>query len=399
MRNKNRNMNGRKTGRLYRKLSGELLMKIVFAPDSFKGTLSAFEITELLTGAAEEIIGDCEIIGIPAADGGEGTTEAVIRAAGGQKIYTPVHDPLMKERQAYFGRINEKAAIMEMAQASGLTLIPEEARNPLETTSYGTGELLKTILDAGYTDIYLSIGGSATNDGGMGFASALGIKFYDKGGSLLPGKGAELEKVDHIDMSGLCDAALNAKITVLCDVDNPLCGKKGATHTYGKQKGGTPEMLERLERGMQNYAEAIRRETGTDPDSIPGSGAAGGLGAALAVYLNAGMEPGIDTVLKLTDFDEKIKGADLIVTGEGRSDRSSVYGKVVCGVGEHALKAGIPVYVLCGSLGEGYEELYRHGIKSFITAVDAPMSEKEAFERAKELVYKAAVRLFRMVRS
>ena len=372
-------------------------MKMVFAPDSFKGTLSAFEVTELLTKAAKEVVGNCEIISIPAADGGEGTTEAVICATDGKKIYSTVHDPLMKERRAYYGRINERSAIMEMAQASGLTLISEEERNPLEATSYGTGELLKAMLDSGYSDIYVSIGGSATNDGGMGFASALGIKFYDKAGKLLPGKGADLEKVDHIDMSGLCDTALKAQITVLCDVDNPLCGKTGATYIYGKQKGGTPEMLDRLEEGMQNYRKVLIRETGTDPDNIPGSGAAGGLGAALAVFLKAKMKPGIETVLKLTDFDEKIKGADLIVTGEGRSDRSSIYGKVVCGVGEHALKAGIPAFALCGSLGEGYEELYLHGIRSFITAVDSPMLEREAFERAEELVYKAAVRLFRMI--
>ena len=373
------------------------MMKMVFAPDSFKGTLSAFEVTGLLTKAAREVVGNCEIISIPAADGGEGTTEAVICAVNGQKVYSTVHDPVMRERQAYYGRISDRIAIMEMAQASGLTLISETERNPLETTSFGAGELLKAILDAGCSDIYVSIGGSATNDGGMGFATALGVRFYDKSNKLLSGKGADLEKVDHIDMSDLCEAALKAKITVLSDVDNYLCGEKGATYTYGRQKGGTPEMLDRLEKGMQNYRKVMIKETGTDPDKIKGSGAAGGLGAALAVFLNAKMKPGIDMVLELTDFDEKIKGADLIVTGEGRSDSSSVYGKVVCGVGEHALKAGIPVYALCGSLGEGYEELYQHGIRSFITAVALPMTEKEAFEKAEELVYKAAVRLFRMV--
>ena len=372
-------------------------MKLVFAPDSFKGSLSGIKISEILSKAAGEVLGNCEIITIPAADGGEGTTDAVIAAAGGDRVYVEVRDPLMKKHTAYFGRINEKTAIMEMAQASGLTLVPVELRNPLNTTTYGTGELLKAILDAGCTDIYISIGGSATNDGGVGFMRALGAGFYDKDGNTLEGYGRDLERIENIDISHLDPALNDIKITVLCDVSNPLCGERGATYTFGKQKGGTAEILDRLEKGMKKYRDVLIRDIGVDPDTIPGSGAAGGLGAALAVFLKAEMKTGIETVLDLAKFDEKIKGADLIVTGEGRSDSSSVYGKVVCGIGERAKKAGIPAVALCGSLGDGYEELYSHGIKSFITSVNAPMSESEALERAEELVYKAALRLFRMI--
>lgn len=372
-------------------------MKLIFAPDSFKGTLSAFEVTQLLTKAAKEVLGDCGITALPVADGGEGTTDVVISASGGERVYTEVHDPLMNKRQAYYGRISSDSAIMEMAMASGLTLIPEGLRNPLNTTTYGTGELLKAMVTAGYSDIYVSIGGSGTNDGGMGFARALGVRFFDKNGSLLSGKGSDLENVSDIDISELDGRLKDTRITVLCDVNNPLCGDRGATCTFGKQKGGTPDILKRLENGMQNYREVLIRKFGVDPDTVPGSGAAGGLGAALSIFLKAQMKPGTETVLELCGFDEKIMGADLIVTGEGRSDRSSSYGKVLCGVGEHAKRAGIPAVALCGSLGEGYEELYGHGIRSFITAVDAPMSEEEAFDRAEELVYKAAVRLFKIV--
>ena len=374
-------------------------MKLVFAPDSFKGSLSGFEVSEILSKAAVEVLGDCDIICIPAADGGEGTTDAVIKATGGERIYAKVHDPLMRERQAYYGRIDGMAAIMEMAQASGLTLIPPEQRNPLNTTTYGTGELLKAMLDNGHSEIYISIGGSATNDGGMGFSNALGIRFFDKEGKVLNGYGRDLERIENIDISGCDERLKDVKITVLCDVRNPLCGEKGATYTFGKQKGGSPETLKRLEKGMLNYRNVLIRDLGADPDEIPGSGAAGGLGAALSIFFKAEMRSGIETVLELTGFDEKIKGADLIVTGEGRSDCSSAYGKVVCGVGEHAKKAGIPAVALCGSLGEGYEELYHHGISSFVTSVDTPMSEAEAMKRADELAYKAAIRLFGMVKS
>ena len=374
-------------------------MKLVFASDSFKGTVTSEQTVELLTKAAHEVFGPCETIGILVADGGEGTTDAVILARKGQKVYVPVHGPLMESVNAYYGKLSDTEAVLEMAQASGLPMVPEELRNPLNTTTYGTGELVKAIADAGFTDISIAIGGSATNDGGMGFASALGIRFLDRDGNVLEGKGSELEKVAHIDMSGLDENVRKVHFTVMCDVTNPLCGKDGATYTFGKQKGGTPEILDRLEKGMCNYRDVMIREFGVNPDDTPGTGAAGGLGAALRIFLDAEMKSGIETVLDLIGFDSLITNADLIVTGEGRTDWQSCFGKVMQGVGDRAKKHGIPVTALCGGLGKGYEQIYEHGIDSIMTTVDGPMPLSKALDEAESLYYKGAIRMFRMIRA
>lgn len=374
-------------------------MKFLFASDSFKGTLSSDQTIELLTKAAEEVFGSCETSGVPVADGGEGTTDAVVKARNGEIITVPVHGPLMEMEQGFYGRLSDTEAILEMAAASGLPMVPEEKRNPLNTTTYGTGELLKAALDAGYTDIAIAIGGSATNDGGMGFASALGIRFLDQDGHVLEGRGEDLEKVAHIDMSGLDPAVQKAHFTVMCDVTNPLCGPDGATYTFGKQKGGTPEILDRLEKGMQNYRDVIIREFGINPDEIQGSGAAGGLGAALKVFLHAEMKSGIETVLDLIDFDARLEGVDLVVTGEGRTDWQSCFGKVMQGVGDRSAKHQVPVAALCGGLGRDYEKIYAHGICSIMTTVDGPMPLKEALDNASELYYKGAIRMFRFLKT
>ena len=374
-------------------------MKLLFASDSFKGTVTSEQTVELLTKAAHEVFGPCETSGVPVADGGEGTTDAVILARNGEKVYAPVHGPLMEEVKAYYGRLSDTEAILEMAQASGLPMVPEELRNPLNTTTYGTGELVKAAIDAGYTNIAIAIGGSATNDGGMGFASALGIRFLDKDVNVLEGKGSELEKVAHIDMSGLDEKVKKAHFTVMCDVTNPLCGKDGATYTFGKQKGGTPEILDRLEKGMCSYRDVIIKEFGINPDDTPGTGAAGGLGAALKIFLNAEMKSGIETVLDLINFDQLLEGVDLVVTGEGRTDWQSCFGKVMQGVGDRAKKHGIPVTALCGGLGQGYEQIFDHGIDSIMTTVDGPMPLSQALDEAEPLYYKGALRMFRMVRA
>ena len=336
---------------------------------------------------------------MPVADGGEGTTDAVVKARNGEIITVPVHGPLMEMEQGFYGRLSETEAILEMAAASGLPMVPEEKRNPLNTTTYGTGELLKAALDAGYTEIAIAIGGSATNDGGMGFASALGIRFLDQYGNVLEGRGEDLEKVAHIDMSGLDPAVQKAHFTVMCDVTNPLCGPDGATYTFGKQKGGTPEILDRLEKGMQNYRDVIIREFGVNPDEIQGSGAAGGLGTALKVFLHAEMKSGIETVLDLIDFDARLEGVDLVVTGEGRTDWQSCFGKVMQGVGDRSAKHQVPVAALCGGLGPDYEKIYAHGISSIMTTVDGPMPLKDALDNATELYYKGAIRMFRFIQT
>ncbi|MCR5728242.1 MAG: glycerate kinase [Lachnospiraceae bacterium] len=373
-------------------------MKLVFASDSFKGSLSSAEIVNLLSRAAKEVLGEVECIGIPVADGGEGTVDSILSTISGSKISTEVCGPLGDRIKAYYGKLDEIRAIIEMASASGLTLISKDKRNPLYTSTYGTGELIKDAFDKGFRDIYIAIGGSATNDGGMGCARALGIRFLDKTGNEVDGVGADLDKVERIDLSGLDTRIKDSKFTVLCDVKNPLCGPNGATYTFAAQKGADPVMQDRLEKGMCNYRDVIRRQFGIDPDSIIGGGAAGGLGTMLKVFLNAEMKPGIETVLELVHFDSLINNADLIITGEGCTDWQSSFGKVVCGVGERAKKKGIPVIDLCGSLGDGYEEIYNHGITSLITTVNAPMSLEEAMKNAKDLYYKAAVRLFRMLK-
>ena len=370
-------------------------MKLVFASDSFKGTLSSRRIAELLTEAAHTVLGQCETVSLLIADGGEGTADAVTEACGGRREYVTVHDPLMNPIRTYYGVINGDTAVVEMALASGLGLVPEDKRDPLVTTSFGTGELVRAALENGYRNIVTAIGGSATNDGGMGFAKALGIRFLDHNRNELNGKGCDLKSAAHIDMTGLIPEAKNASFTVMCDVANPLCGNNGATYVYGRQKGADDEELARLEAGMINYRDLIIREFDTDPDIIAGAGAAGGLGTALKVFLNARMKSGIETLLDLTGFDRIIEGADLIVTGEGRLDSQSVNGKAVCGIGERAKVRGIRAAALCGCLGEGYEAIFDHGISIVRTTAEDGMELSEAMNRAEELYLKAAIGMFR----
>lgn len=374
-------------------------MKLLFASDSFKGTLSSVKTICLLTKAAKEVFGECECIGIPVADGGEGTADAVIHVMKGEKIRIQVHGPLMETVEASYGKINERRAILEMAEASGLPMVPEAFRDPRNTSTYGTGELLMDAMERGFTDISIAIGGSATNDGGMGCMRALGVRFLDCDGNELEGRGSDLIRLAHIDCSGMSKRIHDTKFTVMCDVNNLLCGKDGATYTFGKQKGGTPDVLDELERGMQNYRDVIIREFQVDPDQIQGAGAAGGLGAALMVFLQATLKSGIETVLDLIGFDDMLNNVMLVVTGEGRADWQSCFGKVMQGVGKRCRKYGIPVVALVGAMGEGAEQLYDFGITSMMTTVNSVMELEEALGRAEELYYCGAVRMFRIIKA
>ena len=374
-------------------------MKFLFASDSFKGTLTSRQTVDLLARAAKDVFGDIEYSGVPVADGGEGTTDAVVAAENGQWIEAEVCGPMMEKVTARYGKLDAHRAVIEMAAASGLPLVPIDRRNPLHATSYGTGELIRHALDQGFTDISIAIGGSATNDGGMGCARALGVRFLDDQGRELEGRGEDLEKVCAIDVSNLDHRVSGAKITVMCDVTNPLCGENGATWTFGAQKGATPEMQARLEVGMVNYRDVIRRQFAIDPDAIKGAGAAGGLGAALMVFLGGEMKSGIDTVLDLIGFDKRLEDTDLVVTGEGRTDWQSCFGKVMQGVGERATKKGVVAVGLSGSLGRDAAQIFDHGIMSLMTTVDAPMPLEEALGRAEELYYLGAVRMFRFIKA
>lgn len=372
-------------------------LKLLFASDSFKGSLSSAETADILEKAAKEVFGSCNCSGVSVADGGEGTVEAVVSAVNGRIISAPVHDPLMKPITASYGVIDSKKAVIEMASASGLPLVPVHLRNPMNTTTFGTGELILHAIDSGYTDISIAIGGSATNDGGMGCMRALGVRFLDSFGNELEGFGRDLEKVYDIDTSGIDKRLHDCRVTVMCDVKNPLCGDNGATNTFAEQKGADVQTRRRLESGMQNYREIIKRCTGVDCDAVEGAGAAGGLGGALMVFCNGEMRSGIDTVLDLIDFDSRLEGVDLVVTGEGRADWQSAFGKVMSGVGMRAKKNGIPAVGLCGSLGKGAIDIFDFGIDSLMTTVNAPMTLDDALDNAEALYYEAAVRMFRLI--
>ena len=286
-----------------------------------------------------------------------------------------------------------------MAAASGLPMVPAEKRNPLNTTTYGTGELIKDALDRGYRKISIAIGGSATNDGGMGAMRALGVKFLDAQGHELEGRGEDLMKVADIDVSGMHPAVSQARFTVMCDVTNPLTGPDGATYTFGRQKGGTPEILDIMEGGMIQYAALIKEKLGVDVDRIPGSGAAGGLGAAFCVFLKATLKSGIDTVLDLVHFNELLEGVDLVVTGEGRMDWQSAFGKVPSGIGQRCKVRGIPVVAIVGGMGQKAETIFDYGVDSIMTTINGAMELEEALGRSEELYVSAADRMFRMLKA
>lgn len=374
-------------------------MKLLFASDSFKGSLSSEQIVGILTETAKTIFPSCQCKGISVADGGEGTVDAVVKAMNGQIRTISAHGPLMEDISCSYGVFEGDHAVIEMAAASGLPMVPQEKRNPLYTTTYGTGELIRDALEQGYRKIAIAIGGSATNDGGMGAMTALGIRFLDKEGKALAGFGADLEQVVSIDTSGLHPAVSETEFTVMCDVTNPLTGPDGATYTFGKQKGGTPEILDKLEKDMKNYSQKLKELTGTDVNEIPGTGAAGGLGAALKVFLHSNMKSGIETVLDLIEFDSLLEGVDLVITGEGRMDWQSAFGKVPSGIGMRCKAKGIPAVAIVGGMGDGAEKLYDHGIESIVTTISGIMSIEEAMERAEELYQNAAVRTFRMLRA
>lgn len=373
-------------------------MKLVFASDSFKGTLGSARIAELLGKAAREVFGEVETVNIALADGGEGTVDAVLASSDAKALTAEVHGPLMDPVEAKFALFDDGRAVIEMASASGLTLVPDGRLDPLEATSFGTGELLAAALDAGARDITIGIGGSATNDGGMGFLKALGAVFYDSEGAPLEGRGRDLIRVARIDTSGLDSRLADTRLTAMCDVDNPLTGEAGATYVYGPQKGASGEALELLEKGMQNYRDVIKAFAGVDCDEIPGAGAAGGIGAALCALLGAELKPGIGIMLDLTGFNDAIEGADLVISGEGRADFQSVHGKVLHGIGKRAQEKGVPVTAIVGSLGEGWEGLLKCGIDKVIPLVQGSVTLEDAMNRSEEVYYDTALSYFRTVR-
>ena len=334
-------------------------MKIVLAPDSFKESMTAKEACEAIERGLKKVIPNLECISVPMADGGEGTTQSLVDATGGKFYTVEVTGPLGEKRDARFGVLgDEKTAILEMAAASGLELVPREKRDATITTTFGTGELIKAALDKNVETILIGIGGSATNDGGAGMVQALGGKLLDKDGKELGFGGGELSKFEKIDISNLDKRLKDIKIVVACDVQNPLTGATGASHIFGKQKGANEEQRELLDKNLKHYAEIIRRDLRKDVENIPGAGAAGGLGAGLMAFLSAELRKGVDIVVEYSKLEEKLKDADLVITGEGSIDGQTRFGKTPYGVAKTAQKYSIPVIALAGNVGTDIEAVY-----------------------------------------
>ncbi len=376
-------------------------MKIVVAPDSFKGSLTAAEAARAMEAGIRRIYPDADVSLVPMADGGEGFVEAVLLAIGGRIETARVLNPLGKRIEARYGICeDDTTAVIEMAAASGLTLLSPEQRNPLITTSYGTGELICRALDAGCRKILLGIGGSATTDGGAGMAQALGVGFIGAGNKAIdePLAGGRLNEIERIEMSNLDMRIAQCEIVVACDVDNPLLGPRGAAHIYAPQKGATPAQVGLLEKNLSHFARLITRDVGRDVSNIPGAGAAGGLGAGLMAFCGATLRSGVELIMEIVQLEKRLQGADLVLTGEGRTDAQTISGKAPWGVAQAAKRVGIPVVLLTGEIGEGAEQLYQHGIDVMFPIVIGPMTQHEAMAQAGELLTAATERLFRILR-
>lgn len=369
-------------------------MRIVIAPDSFKGCLNALNVALAMRRGVQRVYPDSAIDMIPMADGGEGTVEAILCAVRGEKIEIDVTDPLGRSIGAAYALIDEgETAIIEMAAASGLTLLSNQERNPRVTSTQGTGILIRNALDRGVKKILLGIGGSATNDGGAGLAVALGVKLLDAQGNELPQGGAALANLVNIDMSRLDPRLAKVQIEVACDVQNPLCGPEGASVVYGPQKGANPEDIRVMDTALQNFGEVLSRVAGTNLLELAGGGAAGGLGAGVVGFLGAKLRPGSQMVLEVANADEKIKHADLVLTGEGRTDFQTAYGKVPVGVSALAQKYSVPVLVISGSVEGSPDFLADVGVASCFSVAEGPSTLDEAFLKAEEQLERAVWRI------
>ena len=373
-------------------------MKVLIAPDSFKDSLKAGSVAACMQKGFVKagLIADFTII--PMADGGEGTVESVVDATRGMIHQVTVHDPLMRNTGSFLGITGDgQTAIIEMAAASGIELLKKEERNPWITTTYGTGELIKLALDKGVKKIIVGIGGSATNDCGAGMAMALGVKLLNSKGEVIEKGGGTLGDVVGIDISGLDQRIKDTKIEVACDVTNPLTGEKGASHVYGPQKGADADMVQKLDANLQHFAAKIKQQLNKNILTIPGSGAAGGLGAGLMAFLDAKLMKGFDIIANAVRLEEKIMHSDLVLTGEGKIDSQTQYGKTIFGVSQLAKKYHKPVIVIAGTVADGAEIMYEKGVDAIFSIVDKPMPLEQALKSAPELLEKAGERIARLL--
>ena len=375
-------------------------MKLVIAPDSFKESLDAQQVAFAIERGFQSIFPDLETLCVPVADGGEGTTEALVAATQGELKRDKVTGPLGEPLEAIWGVLGEQpdtplTAVVETAAASGLDKISSDQRDALLATTYGTGELILAALNAGVRRIILGLGGSATNDGGMGLLSALGARFLDANGEVLEAGGAALVQLASIDLSQLDSRVEETEFLVACDVDNPLLGERGASAIFGPQKGATPEQVEKLDQALANLANVSAKLLGRDTRDVAGAGAAGGLGYALVQFLNARMAPGIDLVLEAVRFDEKLQDTDLVVTGEGRVDGQSLSGKTPVGVARWAKRHDLPVIAVCGSIGAGAKGVHEVGIDALFTVVPGVCTLDQAMAEAAVNLERTAAQIAR----
>ncbi|MYM95817.1 glycerate kinase [Duganella vulcania] len=366
-------------------------MKIVIAPDSFKESLTAMAVANEIEAGFREFFPDAQYVKLPVADGGEGTVQAMIDASGGRRVALTVSGPLGEPVDAFYGLMGDGAtAVIEMAAASGLELVPVAQRDPLRTSSRGTGELIRDALDAGARHFVLGVGGSATNDGGAGMVQALGGRLLDEAGNELPPGGGALDRLRHIDLSGLDARIKDCVFDIACDVSNPLVGPQGASHIFGPQKGATPAMVEQLDANLRHYADVIARELGHQVAGVPGAGAGGGIGAAMLVFLGGRLRPGSEIVTAAVGLDAAVADADLVITGEGRIDSQSIHGKTPIGVARVAQRHGKPVIAIAGSLAPGAAVVHQHGIQAVFGAVSRPCTVEQALAEAAQNVRSAA---------
>lgn len=378
-------------------------MKIVIAPDSFKDSLDAAGVAHAIAGGLAEAWPGAELVECPMADGGEGTLEAIVAASQGELRRQVVRGPLGQGVEAAWGWLaDSRTAVIEMAQASGIQLLPRDQRDACRSSTWGTGELIAAALAAGAQRIVLAIGGSATNDGGSGMLRALGLRLFDAQDQPLAEGGLALAALARLDASGVDPRLAEVCVEVAADVDNPLCGANGASAIFGPQKGASAEQVKALDQALGHFADHCAQLLGKDLRDAPGSGAAGGMGFAAKAFMGARFRPGVEVVAELADLDSLVQGADLVITGEGRFDAQTLRGKTPMGVAKVAKRHGVPVVVLAGTLGEGYQQLYGHGIDAAFALTSGPMSLEQACGEAATLLHARAgdiARLWRIART
>ncbi len=375
-------------------------MKIVIAPDSFKENLTSLEVASALERGIKRVRPRAKCIKVPMADGGEGTVQSLVDATGGKIVKKRVMGPLGEPVTARYGILGDgTTAVIEMAEASGLPLVPRERRDPLRATTFGTGELILDAIERGVSAIVIGIGGSATVDGGTGMAQALGVSFLGGNGLALtePGCGALLERITEVDIHGLDPRVRKTRITIACDVENPLCGPRGAARVFGPQKGATPEMVEVLDRNLRHLATLIKRDLGIDVLRVAGGGAAGGLGAGLIAFARAKLKRGVDLVIDAVGLAKHLRGADLVITGEGRVDFQTAFGKTPAGVAKAARKLKIPVVAIGGGLADDARGVFEHGIDALEAGAARDMDLAEALRLSRAHLENAGERVMRLV--